>query len=53
MRYTYTQFLSDRERRVFRLYYRRGWHIEDVAAELDISRRTVDRILQRIRQRIQ
>ena len=44
-------WLTDRERQVFDLYYRRGWRIEDVAAEIDRNRRTVDRTLRRIRQR--
>ena len=31
-------WLTDRERAAFELHYRRGWPIEDVAAELDVSR---------------
>lgn len=42
-------WLTDRERKAFDLYHRRGWNIEDVAAELDVSRRTVDNILRSIR----
>jgi DNA-directed RNA polymerase specialized sigma24 family protein len=42
-------WLTDRERITFELYHRRGWAIEDVAAELDVSRRTVDNILRSIR----
>lgn len=48
MKYTFTvdqlqeldrcRWLTDRERKVFNLYYRRGWAIEDVAAELYLSR---------------
>lgn len=59
MKYSYTpdelrrmqscQWLSDRERRVFNLYYRRGWEIERIAAELEVCRRTVDSILHSIR----
>ncbi len=45
-------WLTDRERTVFELYYRRGWHIEDIAAEIDRHRNTVDRDLQHIRRRI-
>ena len=42
-------WLSDREKAIFNLYYVRKWKIEDVAAELEISRRTVDRSLKSIR----
>lgn len=42
-------WLTDREKRAFDLYHRRGWAIEDVAAEMDVSRRTVDNILKSIR----
>lgn len=42
-------WLTDRERRVFELYYRQGWRIEDVAAELDVCRGTVDGALRAIR----
>lgn len=59
MKYRYSQeqlermaldpWLTDRERIVFDLYFRRGWHIEDIAAEIDRQRSTVDRDLQRIR----
>lgn len=41
--------LSDRERKVLALYYVRGWHIETIAAELDVSRGTIDNILRSIR----
>lgn len=44
-------WLTDRERRAFNLYYRRGMHIEDVAAELDVSRRTVDYALRSLREK--
>lgn len=37
-------WLTDRERTVFDLYYRRGWKIEDIAAEIDVSRRTITTI---------
>lgn len=43
------RWLSDRERQAFELYYRRGWAIEDVAAELYVSRNTVNRILASVR----
>lgn len=62
MKYRYSQeqlermaldpWLTDRERIVFDLYFRRGWHIEDIAAEIDRQRSTVDRDLQRIRAKI-
>ena len=42
-------WLTDRERQAFELYYRRGWAIEDVAAELYVSRNTVNRILASLR----
>lgn len=44
-------WLTDRERAAFELYYRRGWNIEDVAAELDVSRGTVNNDLARIRRK--
>ena len=43
------RWLTDRERSVFELYYRRGWAIENVAAELDICRTTVNNDLKSIR----
>lgn len=43
------KWLTDREREVFDLYYRRGWEIEAVAAEIYTSRSTVKRILESIR----
>ena len=61
MKYKYTanqlkhmeqcRWLTDRERRVFNLYYRRGWAIEDIAAELYCSPSVVKRDLQSIRQK--
>lgn len=45
-------WLTDRERQVAELYYRRGWHIEAVAAELDVSRGTINNALRRIRQKL-
>ena len=44
-------WLTDRERKAFDLYYRRGWAIEDVAAEMYVSRRTVDNDLASIRRK--
>lgn len=44
-------WLTDRQRQIFELRYRRGWHIEDVAAELFTSLSTVDRELARIRKK--
>ena len=46
---TESKRLSDRERKVLALYYVRGWHIETIAAELDVSRGTIDNILRSIR----
>lgn len=42
-------WLTDREKQVFDLFYRRGWRIEDIAAELEVSRRTIINILQSAR----
>lgn len=44
-------WLTDRERQVFDLYYRRGWDIEAVAAELYVSRGTVNTDLRHIREK--
>ena len=59
MKYQYTReqleqieqnrWLTDRERNVFDLFYRRGWNIEDIAAELDTCRSTIDNVLRSIR----
>lgn len=48
---TESKWLSDRERKVLGLYYVRGWHIETVAAELDVSRGTIDNVLRSIRKK--
>lgn len=42
-------WLTDRERIVFDLYYRRGWAIEAIAAEIYVSRGTVNNVLKSIR----
>ena len=42
-------WLTDRERIVFDLYYRRGWAIESIAAEMYVSRGTVNNLLRSIR----
>ena len=44
-------WFTDRERRVFDLYYRRGWRIEDIAAGIEMQRSTVDRALRSIRRK--
>ena len=44
-------WLTDREKQVFELFYRQGWQIEDVAAELDVSRGTVNNLLRSIREK--
>ncbi len=59
MKHTYTvqqleaiesyPWLTDREREVFELYYRRGWAIEDIAAELYVSRNTINNALYSLR----
>lgn len=43
------EWLTDRQRQIFDLYYRRGWAIEDVAAELYVSRSTINNELGIIR----
>lgn len=45
-------WLTDRQRQIFDLKYRRGWAIEDIAAELYMDRSTVNRELARIRKTI-
>ena len=44
-------WLTDREREVFELYYRRGWAIEDIAAEMYVSRNTINKTLYSLRQK--
>ena len=46
-------WLTDRQRQIFDLRFRRGWAIEDIAAELYMDRSTVNRELARIRKTIQ
>ena len=45
-------WLTDRQRQIFDLRFRRGWAIEDIAAELYMDRSTVNRELARIRKTI-
>ncbi len=42
-------FLTDRQKEIARLKYSRGWYSADIAAELDIDRRTVTEEMQVIR----
>ena len=42
-------WLTDREKCVFELFYRKGWEIESIAAELDVSRGTINNVLKSIR----
>jgi len=44
-------WLTDRERAVFDLYYRRGFSVEETAAELYVSRGTVNNLLRSIRRK--
>ena len=44
-------FLTDRERDVFVYVYLQGWHIEDVAAELEVSRGTINNVLRSIHEK--
>ena len=45
-------WLTDMQRTVVELYYRRGWTSEDVAAEIGRDRRTVSRILRQLREKV-
>lgn len=45
-------WLSDREKEVFNLYYIREWKIEDIAAEFDVNRSTITRVLKKVRGKI-
>lgn len=47
-----SRFFSDRERQVFDLYFLRQWQIEAIAAELYVSRGTINNDLRRIRTKI-
>lgn len=42
-------WLTDRERDVFERFYRHGQHIEDIAADLDVSRGTINNTLRSVR----
>lgn len=44
-------WLTDRERKVFHYRYKRGWNIEDVAAQLYVHRNTVNNDLRSIREK--
>lgn len=44
-------WLTDQERQAFELYYRHGWHLEDIAAEMDCSRKTVGNRLRSVRRK--
>ena len=46
------RYLTRRERRVFYLYYREGLSYEEVAAEIDVCRRTVYNVLRSIREKV-
>lgn len=43
------RWLTDRERRVFNLYFRRGWTMADIAAELYLSPAAVKTTIRAIR----
>lgn len=45
------RWLTDRERLVFDYFYRRGWEIEAIAAELYTCRGTINKILRSIREK--
>lgn len=42
-------YLTDKERKVLKLFYFRGWSIEDIAAEMDVSRATINNHLRHLR----
>lgn len=44
-------WLTDRERQVFNYRFKRGWAIEDVAAQLYVHRNTVNRDIKSIREK--
>lgn len=44
-------YLTDRERKAMNLYYFRGWEIERIAAEMDVSRATVCNYLKHLREK--
>ena len=45
------EWLTDREIAIFNLFYRRGWQIESIAAEMDVSRGTINNALRHIREK--
>lgn len=45
------RWLTDRERKIFNLYFRRGWAADDIAAELYLSPSAVKKSLRSIRQK--
>jgi len=45
------RWLTDRERKIFNLVYRRGWAIEDAAAELYVCRSVIEDALRSIREK--
>lgn len=45
-------YLTDRQKDIFELYYLKGWVAEDVGAELKRSRITIYRELKEIRKKI-
>jgi DNA-binding NarL/FixJ family response regulator len=45
------KWLTDQERQVFDLYYRRGWAIDDIAAELYCCPSTIKKNLRSIREK--
>ena len=44
------EWLTDREKAIFNLFYRR-WQIEAIAAEMDVSRGTINNVLRHIREK--
>lgn len=44
-------YMTDRERRAFNMFYKQGMAIEDIAAEMDYSRGTINNILKSARKR--
>lgn len=46
------KWFTDREKEAFKYFFVRGWTIENIAAEMDLSRSTVSRLLKRVRDKI-
>lgn len=45
-------YLTDRERKAMNYRYFRGWEIEPIAAEMNVSRGTVKNLLKSLREKV-